>query len=256
MSKAPSNLVLTELDAGVFRIVMNRPEKKNALTVQMYSDLAAAIIQAEADPEVRVMLIYGADNSFTAGNDLKDFLESPPVDENSPVFHFMKTIGAAKKPIVAAVVGHAVGIGTTMLLHCDLVYAGMHATFMLPFINLGLCPEAASSYLLPRLAGHHRAAELLLLGQPFSSELALEMGLVNEICADSEIVPYAAEQARKIADKPMSSVLVTKALLKKSRSENVQDAISEEANLLIKQLGTPEAIEALRAFLERRRTGR
>ncbi len=244
--------ILTEVSEGILSIAINRPEQKNALTVAMYSALTDAILQAEEDSAVRVMLICGAGGSFTSGNDLKDFLESPPKDENSPVFKFMHTISRAEKPIIAAVSGLAVGIGTTMLLHCDLVYAAKNAKFILPFVNLGLCPEAGSSYLLPLLAGYHRAAELLLLGEPFSAEKAKEIGLVNEICGDAEVLDYATNQARKIARQLQASVRLSKAMLKKANAEMVRKAIGEESRILMERLSSPEAGEAFRAFFERR----
>ena len=244
--------ILAEFQDGVLRIVMNRPEKKNALTMAMYAALTDAIRQGEKNPAVRVMLICGAGGCFTSGNDLKDFVEIPPRDESSPVFRFMATISRAEKPIIAAVSGLAVGIGTTMLLHCDLVYAGSGAKFILPFVNLGLNPEAGSSFLLPLLAGYQRAAELLLLGEPFSAEKAKEIGLVNAICDDAEVVNYAMDQARKLATKPQVSVRLTKAMLKKGNARIVESIMSEEAAILIKRLASPEAAEAFAAFGERR----
>ena len=154
---------------GVAQIGINRPEKKNALTTAMYAGLVEAFERAEADKAVRVALIHGTNECFTAGNDLQDFMNAPPKDDSSPVIRFLKTIHAAKKPIVAAVAGPAVGIGTTLLLHCDLIYADPKARLQLPFVNLGLCPEAGSSFLLPQILGHPRAAELLLFGDPFSA---------------------------------------------------------------------------------------
>lgn len=244
--------ILTDLNEGILSITINRPEKKNALTIAMYLALTDSILQAEKDAAVRVILIHGTGGSFTSGNDLKDFLKSPPEDENSPVFRFMHTISRAEKPIVAAVSGLAVGIGTTMLLHCDLVYAAKNAKFILPFVNLGLSPEAGSSILLPLLAGYHRAAELLLLGEPFSAEKAKEIGLVNEICDEAKILDYATGQARKLANQPQASVRLTKAMLKKANAGLIKKTISEESKLLVGRLNSPEAAEAFNAFFERR----
>jgi enoyl-CoA hydratase/carnithine racemase len=238
---------------GISCITMNRPEKKNALTIAMYSALAKAIRQAEQDERIRVIIIAGAGECFTSGNDLKDFLKTPPKDENSPVFAFMKTISRAEKPIVAAVSGLAIGIGTTMLLHCDLVYAGAGTKFSMPFVNLGLCPEAGSSFLLPLLAGHRRACELLLLGESFTAEKAKEIGLVNAVCNDADVLHFAMEQARKLAAQPPASVCLTKAMLKKANAEIVSRTISEEARLLIERLASPEAAGAFIAFFERRK---
>src|SRR5512141_1138899 len=179
--------IITETKDGIARIEIDRPEKKNALTAAMYQALADAIKAAEADARVRVLLIHGKTDLFTAGNDLQDFLDNPPRDDNRPVFQFLYGISQAQKPIVAAVAGAAVGIGTTMLLHCDLVYAAPNARLQLPFVNLGLVPEAGSSLLLPALAGYQRAAELLLLGEPFDAHKAKEIGLVTEVVPESEL---------------------------------------------------------------------
>ncbi len=245
--------IVTENQGRISCIMMNRPEKKNALTISMYSALTDAIQQAERDGKVRVILIHGAGGCFTSGNDLRDFLDSPPKNENSPVFAFMKEISRAEKPIVAAVSGLAIGIGTTMLLHCDLVYAAASTKFSMPFVNLGLSPEAGSSFLLPLLAGHRRASELLLLGEPFSAEKATEIGLVNAVCDDAEVLHYAVEQARKLAAQPPASVRLTKSMLKKAQAEFVRQTISEEAELLMKRIASPEATEAFNAFFEHRK---
>ena len=248
-----SKTVLTECRDGILEIVINRPEKKNALTVEMYRTMADAIFGAEEDAAVRVLLLHGAGGCFTSGNDLKDFMNSPPKDESSPVFRFLAAVSRARKPLVAAVAGAAVGIGTTVLLHCDLVYAGKSALFQLPFVNLGLCPEAASSLLFPQLAGHRRAAELLLLGEPFSAEKAMEIGLINSIHPDDELLTTARAQARKLAEKPPASVILTKALLKKANAALVRDTIAEEVRHFMERLASPEAAEAFQAFFERRK---
>jgi len=254
MNPSESNAkIVIENQDGIYCIMMNRPEKKNALTIAMYSAMTDSIQQAERDGRVRVILIQGAGGCFTSGNDLKDFLDSPPKDENSPVFAFMKAISRAEKPIVAAVSGLAVGIGTTMLLHCDLVYAGANTKFSMPFVNLGLCPEAGSSFLLPLLAGHRRASELLLLGETFTAEKAKEIGLVNAVCDDADVFHLAMEQARKLAAQPPASVRLTKVLLKKANAAIIETTISEEAGLLMNRLASPEAAEAFKAFFERRK---
>lgn len=252
ISENTSGRIDTEIIDGVCRIVMNRPDKKNALTIAMYSALTEAVEKAEKDTAVRVILITGAGGCFTSGNDLRDFLDNPPEHESSPVFRFMAAVARAEKPLVAAVSGLAVGIGTTMLLHCDLVYAGVGARFLLPFVNLGLCPEAGSSLLLPLLAGHRRASEILLYGDPFSAEKAREIGLVNAVLADAEVDSYARKQAQKLAAKPQASVRLTKAMLKKTNARLIEGTIYEEARLLIERLKTPEAVEAFTAFFERR----
>ena len=165
--------ILVHTEAGVMTLTLNRVDKKNSITAAMYSALADALDQASADPAVRVVLLQGDATVFSAGNDINDFLHQPPAGQHSPVYRFLHGIAAFPKPIVAAVCGPAVGIGTTMLLHCDLVYAGDNAAFALSFVNLGLCPEAASSLLVPQMFGYHRAAEALLLGEPFMVEAAL-----------------------------------------------------------------------------------
>ncbi|MCC6145662.1 MAG: enoyl-CoA hydratase/isomerase family protein, partial [Candidatus Hydrogenedentes bacterium] len=179
--------ILVEQQEQVLRITINRPEKKNALSVAMYVALVEALQQAEADKSVRVALITGAGDAFTSGNDVMDFMNNPPASEDSPVSQFLKAIATATKPLVAAVNGTAVGVGTTLLLHCDLVYASSRARFRMPFVNLGLCPEAGSSLLLPRLMGHVRAAQYLLLGEEFDADTACELHLVNEIAPHEEL---------------------------------------------------------------------
>lgn len=250
---APPGAIDRELQQGVLRIGIRRPQKKNALTVAMYQELCAALAEGEADPRVRVLLLHGSADCFTAGNDLGDFLRSPPQGEESPVFRFLQAISGAKKPLLAAVNGVAVGIGTTLLLHCDLAFAGEGALFQLPFVNLGLCPEAASSFLLPRLLGHQRAAELLLLGEPFSARQAEAAGLVNRVVADDEVLAYALGQAAKLAEKPPAAVRLSKALLKEPLAEPVAAALSREGRAFVERLASPEAAEALAAFFEGRR---
>jgi enoyl-CoA hydratase/carnithine racemase len=243
--------IVSDREGAIERITLNRPDKKNALTVDMYAALANAIATAEADSAVRVMLLSGAGDLFTAGNDLQDFLANPPDDENRPVFRFLQNISHATKPIVAAVQGAAIGIGVTMLLHCDLIYAGETARFHLPFVNLGLCPEGASSVLLPALAGYQRAAELLLLGEPFNATQAREIGLVTEVVAGDPL-PVATSAAQKLAEKPPRSVRLTKQLLKRTRMPGIEAALVAEAREFRALLSAPEAKEAFSAFLEKR----
>jgi enoyl-CoA hydratase/carnithine racemase len=238
---------------GVAHIVINRPEKKNALTAAMYTGLVEAFQQAEAAQSVRVSLIHGTNDCFTAGNDLQDFMNSPPTDDSSPTVRFLKTIHAARKPIVAAVAGPAIGIGTTLLLHCDLVYADPNARFQLPFVNLGLCPEAGSSFLLPQIVGHARAAELLLFGEMFSAATALELGLINGVTPEGQVVASATEKAKLLAQRPAASLLLTKELLKKAHFRLVAETIDDELAHFGGRLKSPEAAEAFRAFFERRK---
>lgn len=245
-------LINTVSSGGVLRIGINRPEKLNAINRQMYSEMAAALIQAEHDPEVRVVLIHGSADCFTSGNDLRDFAEDPPTSADSPVFQFLSAISQATKPLVAAVNGPAIGIGTTMLLHCDLVYAGESTQFQMPFVNLGLCPEAASSLLLPQLAGYQRAAEMLLLGQPFSAAKAYEAGMVNRVFPGNKVFQQAVAQAQLLTKQPPAAVRLAKQLMKKNSSASVPDVMAEEGRRFIERLSSPEAAEALGAFFEGR----
>ena len=178
--------ILVHTEAGVTTLTFNRPDKKNSITAAMYSTLADALVDAEADASVRCVVFQGNEAVFSAGNDIGDFLNNPPASGDSPVFRFLRGIATFSKPAIAVVCGPAVGVGTTLLFHCDLVYAGDNAAFSMPFVNLGLCPEAASSLLVPQMLGYHRAAEALLLGEPFMAEAALEVGLVNRVLPPSE----------------------------------------------------------------------
>ena len=245
--------ILVHTEAGVTTITLNRVDKKNSITTAMYATMADALAQAQADAAVRVVLLQGDVTIFSAGNDIGDFLNKPPAGEQSPVFRFLHGIAAFPKPIVAAVCGPAVGIGTTMLLHCDLVYAGDNAAFSLPFVNLGLCPEAASSLLLPQMFGYHRAAEALLLGEPFMAEAALEIGLVNRIVPPTEVNAMAQTQARKLAAKPLTSLVETKRLMKKGQAVQVAQQMDEEGAVFGRMLREPAAREAFTAFMEKRK---
>jgi len=244
--------ILKALDGGVLRIQFDRADKKNAITAAMYQALADALREAERDDTVRVALVYGAPDVYTAGNDLQDFLASPPSSTDAPVFQFLSAIRDFPKPLVAAVSGLAVGIGTTMLLHCDLVYCAPGTRFSVPFVNLGLCPEAGSSFLLPRLAGYQRAAELLMLGDPFDAEVAKEIGLVNAIVAADSLLDVAVAAAQKLAAKPAASLRATKELIKKGTCESVRVAMAEENEVFRQRLHSPEAKEAFTAFIEKR----
>lgn len=236
---------------GVLTLTISRPEKKNALTVAMYAALADAISNADNNRDILVILITGSEDSFTAGNDLKDFLDNPPVDPSSPVFRFMHTIAGAKKPVVAAVNGLAIGIGTTMLLHCDLVYAVDTARFQLPFVNLGLVPELGSSLVLPALAGRTRAAELLMLGDPFDTATAKEIGLINAVCSAEDLLGTVRGAAEKLAAKPPAALRKTKALLNMNM-EDIRARIDQEAKVFGEQLNSAEVKEAIAAFFEKR----
>lgn len=245
--------ILEHSDAGVLTLTFNRVDKKNSITAAMYSALADGVERAATDPAVRVLLIQGHETIFSAGNDIGDFLNQPPSTQDSPVFRFLRAIATLPKPAVAAVAGPAVGIGTTLLFHCDLVYAGDNAAFSMPFVNLGLCPEAASSLLVPRMFGYHRAAEALLLGEPFFAEAALEVGLVNRVLPPTEVNAYAQAQAKKLAAKPLSSLVETKRLMKGSEQAQVLAKMAEEGQSFGRMLREPAAREAFGAFMEKRK---
>ena len=244
--------ILTHIDAGVMTITLNRLDKKNSITSTMYAAMADAVDQAAADARVRVVLFQGHESIFSAGNDIGDFLHKPPSTQDSPVFRFLRGIATFEKPLVAAVAGPAVGIGTTLLFHCDLVYAGDNAAFSMPFVNLGLCPEAASSLLVPRMFGYHRAAEALLMGEPFFAEAAQEVGLVNRVVPPTEVNGYAQAQARKLAAKPLSSLIETKRLMK-GDTQAVLQKMGEEGQSFGRMLQEPAAKEAFGAFMEKRK---
>lgn len=245
--------VIVETRERVTRIELNRPEKKNALSPEMYAAIAQALAAAEADAQVRAVLIHGQSGCFTSGNDVRDFLELPRGPGDSPAAGFLRAISTAKKPLVAAVGGPAVGVGTTMLLHCDLVYAAPNARLQMPFVPLGLLPEAASSLLLPAMAGYRRAAEMLLLGQPFGADKALAAGIVTEIVPEAELMERARAAALALAALPPASVRMTKELMKRGLAQGVQERMTEELRLFGERLQAPEAKEALRAFMEKRK---
>ena len=245
--------IITEHIDGVLSITINRPARKNALTAEMYQTMADAFFDAENDPSVRVVLIRAAGDTFSAGNDLEDFMKAPPSKPDAPVFQFLRRISTAQKPVVAAVNGGAVGIGTTMLLHCDLVYAASTAKFVLPFVNLGLCPEAASSLLLPRIAGYQRAAEKLLLGEPFDANEAANVGIVNRVLSAEEVGDFAFAQARKLAALPPASLKATKALMKNGHTDEISAQMAKESVYFANMLTAPEAKEAFTAFFEKRK---
>ena len=244
--------ILSHTDAGVMTLTFNRVDKKNALTAAMYSTLADALEAAHHDANVRVVVIQGHETIFSAGNDIADFLSLPPATQDAPVVRFLRGISSFPKPLVAAVCGPAVGIGTTLLLHCDLVYAGDNAAFAMPFVNLGLCPEAASSLLVPQRMGYARAAEALLLGEPFMAETALEMGLINRIVPPAEVKALAQRQAQKLVAKPLTALMETKRLMKKSQASLIAERMTEENESFGRMLQEPAAQEAFSAFMGKR----
>ncbi len=239
-------------DGGVLMLVMDRPTRKNALTGAMYSDLAEALEQANGQPEVRAVLVTGAGEAFTAGNDLADFLAEPPKDTEAPVFRFLLALARFSKPLVAAVDGVAVGIGTTMLLHCDLVFASTRAKLSMPFCKLGLTPEGASSLLLPALVGPQRAAELLYYGDPIGAERAGVLGLVNQVVTPERLLEVALERCAELCRRPPAALRAAKKLLRGHHQAEIEATLLGEAKVFIERLSSPEAREAISAFMEKR----
>ncbi|NWD84430.1 enoyl-CoA hydratase/isomerase family protein [Pseudomonas reactans] len=247
-----TDAILQHRERGLLTLQLNRPDKKNALTRAMYTQLAEALEQADADEGIRCVLIQGSSDCFTAGNDIGDFLEQPPSDLDSPPFYFMKSLLNCRKPVIAAVAGAAVGIGTTLLLHCDLVYISRDARLRMPFVNLGLCPEFGSSLILPRLLGHAKAAELLLLGEGFTGEQAAAWGIATEALGSGEAaLAKAREMAQRFETLAPGAVQVTKQLMKGVDREQLRQVIEEEGALFVQRLKSPEAIAALSGFINR-----
>lgn len=241
----------TSRDGATLVIKFARPAKKNALTLAMYERLNAALAEASADKSVRAVVFGSTSETFTAGNDLGDFMQNPPDGENSPVFRFINALSSFEKPLVAAVDGKGIGLGLTMLLHCDFVYVSDRASLVAPFVNLGLVPEAASSLLLPRLVGHVRAAEILLLGEPIGAQQALALGLVNAVLAPEQVLPKALETARRLAEKAPTALRLSKALMKDNAA--VAGRMQQEGAHFVGQLASPEVAEAIGAFFEKRK---
>jgi len=239
-------------DQGVLALGLNRPQKLNAITREMYATLAREINGANGDDEIGSVLIYGEGDDFTSGNDLNDFLEHPPTGDESPVWHFLTAIRDFSKPLVAAISGRAVGVGVTMLFHCDYVIAGRNSKLSMPFVNLGLVPEAGSSYLLPLIAGHQRAAEMFMLGEVFSAQRGYEAGFINEVVDEEEVAVRAGERAKHLADQPRTAIRETKRLLRHDHKEQLTAVMAEEAKLFTAALASDEAREAFMKFLMKR----
>ena len=246
------NEIVTERSEGVLRVVLNRPTKRNAMTSSMYVTLANIFTEAAKDEQTRVVLWRGAGDSFCAGNDIEDFLKNPPGPGESPQALLMNALVDFDKPIVAAVQGAAIGGGTTMLTHCDFVYAGESAKFRMPFIDLAVLPEFGSTCSVPAMIGHIRAAELILLGAPFDAKRAVELGFANQVVPDESLVATATETARKLAAKPTRAVQASKRLLKSPFRDWVKAAIKRENEAFSVQVRSDEAREAFAAFLEKR----
>ena len=247
-----TDAILVQRERGLLTLQLNRPDKKNALTRAMYTQLAEALEQADAQADIRAVLIQGSSECFTAGNDIGDFLEQPPSDLDSPPFHFMQSLLNCRKPVVAGVAGAAVGIGTTLLLHCDLVYISRDARLRMPFVNLGLCPEFGSSLILPRLLGHAKAAELLLLGEAFTGEQAAAWGIASQALPSAEATfAKAREMALRFDQLPPEAVRISKQLMKAPDRELLRRVVEEEGKLFVQRLRSPEALAALSGFLKR-----
>ena len=244
--------VKIEIADGIMTLTLQRPEKKNALTGAMYDALSDALLKAETDASVRVVLFQGEGDSFTAGNDLSDFASQARGESavDSPAHRFIETVSKASKPLVAAVQGNAVGVGTTMLLHCDLVYLADNAKLITPFVNLALVPEAASSWLLPLRIGHARAYAMFALGQPMAAAAAVECGLANAVVPPGELRKQAHEAAMTLTRRPAGALSQTKKLMRDH--QRIAAQIAEEGQLFKERLKTPEAREAFAAFAERR----
>jgi len=238
---------------GVATIEIARPEKKNALTQAMYRAMAEAIDAAVAEPAVRAILLTGQPGIFTSGNDIEDFMQRPPTAGESPAFVFMRALLGCDKPVVAAVTGAAIGIGTTMLLHCDFVYVSDEARLAMPFVGLGLVPEFGSSVVVPQLLGNARAAEKLLLGDPFTGADAVEAGIANAVLPAGEVMAHARRVAERFNALPPGAVRATKRLLRRTRSEAVLEAIAVEGGVFAERLRSPEAKEAFSAFFQKRK---
>lgn len=232
-------------------IMLNRPEKKNAITMGMYNTMTAALREAKEDSAIRVVSIRGVQDCFTSGNDIADFLQNPPSSSNSPVLSFLNEIINFPKPIVAAVDGLAIGIGTTMLLHCDLVYASEAARFRLPFVNLGLTPEAGSSFILPQIIGHQKAAELLMLGDFFDAESAKEIGFVNEVISRENLSEKIDQVVNKLIRQPKEALQLTKSLMKKPYQAAFNEHLLYEGGVFAQRIVSAEAMGIMQSFMKK-----
>jgi enoyl-CoA hydratase/carnithine racemase len=245
--------ILTEQTGSILHLKLNRPEKKNALTQEMYQSLGTKINEAAADFAIRAVVISSEGDSFTAGNDINDFANNPQMDEGSPVFNFLFALHNFPKPLIASVHGRAVGIGTTMLMHCDIVTANPNTIFSMPFVSLGLVAEGGSSYLFPRLVGHAKAAEILLTGRNFSADEALQMGLINSIADDQ--LSAAMKFAQELAEQPPTAVINTKALLKSGSHDALNQVMRAEGELFKMAMDSDEAQQAFMNFLLKKSKG-
>ncbi|MFZ6712747.1 enoyl-CoA hydratase [Undibacterium sp. TC9W] len=249
--------ILTQKENGILTINFNRPEKKNAITQAMYQAMADALRDAETDVAVRAILITGKPEIFTAGNDLEDFMKNArslaEPDAVPPVYQFMQALNESGKPVIAAVSGAAVGIGTTLLMHCDMIYLAENAKLSMPFTQLGLCPEFASSMIFQQIVGYQRAAEKLMLGEAFTAAEAFEIGFVNKVLPLEALLPYAQQQAAKLVALPAASIRATKRLMKGSQPAAISAKMTEENKYFSAMLNAPEAKEAFTAFFQKRK---
>jgi len=245
--------ILTETKGSILRVTVNRPEKKNAMTSAMYNALADVFNEAAKDDDVSVVIWDAAGDSFSAGNDIEDFLKNPPGQGESPQARLGEALLNLDKPVIAAVKGVAIGGGTTLLTHCDFVYAGESSKFKLPFVDLGLVPEFGSSWSLPAGSGYIRAAELFLLAQPFSAEVAVEIGLVTQVVPDTELSETVTQTAEKLAAKPIGALRATKKLLRQSSRQQIDQAIEAELEQFSSRVRSAEVREVFTAFMEKRK---
>lgn len=235
---------------GVLQIQFERANAKNALSLDMYRQMGDALVELEQDPSLKVAVFHGDCHCFTAGNDLKDFLSGGELNAEHPTVRFLNLLASCSKPVIAAVAGPAIGIGTTMLLHCDLAYAANNSTFQLPFARLGLCPEAASSSVLPKLTGHVKAFELLVLGDKFSADTAADLGLVNFVTEPEQVIPYALEQAQRLAKLPSDAVCTSKRLMVENAIDSHQ-VIKQELAEFQRLLDGDDCKQQIQAFFNR-----
>ncbi len=247
-----SPIVVNDLSKHVRHVVINRTEAKNALTAQMYLSLSDVLIEADNAPDIRAVVISGNDKVFCAGNDLNDFLERPPLDSSAPPFTFLMALNNFSKPLIAATAGPAVGIGTTMLLHCDHVISADNTLFKMPFVSLGLTPEGGSSLLLPYLIGQRLASELLMLGKSFDAQYAHNIGLINQVCEPQEVIALAIDKANQYAAQAPEAVQQAKALLKAPFKEHIEQIIKSEGEIFAQRVKSAECKEAISAFFEKR----
>jgi len=244
--------IISERLGSILRVTVNRPAKKNAMTSAMYNDLADVFNEAAKDDDIHVVIWDAAGDSFSAGNDLEDFLKNPPGPGESPQSHLGNALLNSYKPVIAVVKGAAIGGGTTLLTHCDFVYAGESSKFKLPFVDLGLVPEFGSSWSLPARSGYIRAAELFMLGQPFSAEVAAEVGLVTRVVPDAELSATVTQTAEKLAAKPSGALRASKKLLRRSSRQQIEQAIKAELAEFSERVRSDEVKEVFTAFLEKR----